>query len=79
MYRVQGALGQERSLRAVISRQVGPLAEPEPTETPTTESGASAGPPTAILCFYQSEGEVRSMALETCSVEALVEAWESPQ
>ena len=71
-YRVQAALGQERSRGAVLGRQVGPVVEPAPapaqdanpnTETPT--------PPDTVLCFYQMAGEVRSMALSVCSAGEL--------
>ena len=71
-YRVQAALGQERSRGAVLGRQIGPVVEPEPepaqdanpnTETPT--------PPDTVLCFYQMAGEVRSMALSVCSADEL--------
>ena len=33
-YRIQAALGQDRSAGAVVSRQVGPVAEPEMTADP---------------------------------------------
>ena len=69
-YRVQAALGQERSRGAVLGRQVGPVVEPAPEPAqdanPTTET-----PPDTVLCFYQMAGEVRSMALSVCSADEL--------
>ena len=67
-YRVQAAIGQERSRGAVVGRQIGPVVVPEPAQDANTNTET---PPDAVLCFYQVGGEVRSMSVSVCSVAEL--------
>ena len=63
---------QERSRGAVVGRQIGPVVVPAPEQDTNTDTET---PPDAVLCLYQWQGEVRSMALPECTTEALQANW----
>ena len=76
MYRVEAVLGTERSHGAVLARQIGPVSEPEPTAAPPPDAfDVSPEAPTSVLCFYQWNGEVRSMQTPECSADELHRLW----
>ena len=72
IYRVRAIHGSQQTHYASVVVQIGPVQEatPQPEATP-----AEPEPPSAVLCFYQWNGEIRSMALKECSVETLIENW----
>ena len=75
VYRLLAVLGQESSHGAVVGRQIGPVVVPEPAQDANTNTET---PPDTVLCFYQMAGEVRSMALSTCSAEELQKEMADP-
>ena len=74
-YRVQATKGTQQTPRASIVLQVGPVVE---VSSDAPETPAEPGPPATVLCFYQWDGQVSSMALTECTSEALQANWTRP-